>query len=149
MAQHGHACGDRGKGDRLASLGELGAGTLRPGPAAAGSSGLRLGDEGVEAGEQPAVPVCFGDPAAFSASAASAWASIRWAARMGRSAALARKQGQCSQMLAYGQAAWAARPSSAHSAFRDSRLPWWVNRNWVGRPVRGCGIGRPAERVAA
>ena len=26
---------------------------------------MRLGDEGVEAGEQPAVPVCIGDPAAF------------------------------------------------------------------------------------
>ena len=36
----------------------------------------------------------------FSASWARAWASARWAARMGRELGSAWKLGQCSQMLA-------------------------------------------------
>ena len=35
----------------------------------------------------------------------------------------------------------------ARTAFWESRRPWWVNKNCVGRPVRGWGSGRPVLRV--
>ena len=35
----------------------------------------------------------------------------------------------------------AARSSSSRTAFWDSRRPWWVNRNWAGRPVAGVRAG--------
>ena len=44
-------------------------------------------------------------------------------------------------------ASWALRASSVRTAFWESRRPWWVNKNCVGRPVRGCGSGRPVLRV--
>jgi hypothetical protein len=95
------------------------------------------------------VPVCFGDPAAFFSVGGERLGAYPLGGEDGQIGGAGAEAGAVPADVAYGQATWAARPSSARSAFRDSRLPWWMNRNWAGRLVRGCGIGRPAERVAA
>ena len=45
-------------------------------------------------------------------------------------------------------AAVVARLTSLRAPLWPSRRPWLVNRKSAGRPVRGCGMGRPGERVA-
>jgi hypothetical protein len=59
-----------------------------------------LADQGVELGDKSLVSFGFADQPRFSASAASAAASTRWAARIGSELGSAWKLGKCSQMLA-------------------------------------------------